>query len=111
MPRPRRATVCWTIAKMRVSRYYGGPEEGGWYYDAGEVEGVYPYEYYPNELELAQSICEQLNAEEENTLLDAYGKGRYRGRHSAAPSEPYDVVWMMFEGEPEDFPKEIPHYE
>ena len=32
-----RDAAWYSIAAYSISREYGGPEEGGWYYDSGEV--------------------------------------------------------------------------
>jgi hypothetical protein len=51
------------IHKYQVSQQYGGPEEGGWWYDAGEpVEDWFPL-ILMNE-EQAYLVCRALNAAE-----------------------------------------------
>ena len=110
MPRPRRTTEYYTVAKFEITRCYGGPEEGGWWYDAGEVVDIYPWDYNLDEEDWAQFIRDYLNAEEDNALRTEFND-RYRSRYSAAPSLGYDVQWFVCKGEPQNFPKERPHYE
>ncbi len=48
----------------RVSRHYGGPEEGGWHYDIGEpVESHFNHEGTPESAEVRRKELEKIYAE------------------------------------------------
>lgn len=81
-----------------VDRIYGGPEEGGWYYDAGTV--VISRQVPETE---AEAVAEQLRQEY------PVGTGR---------SASYSVLYcggdyrVYISGEPgRDYPEVTPHYE
>lgn len=93
------------VAIYEISRHYGGPEEGGWWYDSGD---------------LVRLVCVSKNEH------DAYRKaGRmqhlwhlfndkrknYRNRYSMAYSGG-DYQFMVYAGlPPMHFPEVRPHYE
>lgn len=77
-----------------VNRRYGGPEEGGWYYDTGEL--ILCKKFYDNDS--AQDYAESLRDKYPNT-----GK-----RYSVLGGEDYNI-WLE-DSVGEDFPKETPYY-
>ena len=82
---------------FRVTRQYGGPEEGGWWYDAGEVIGS---------IRVLATDCEDRLRK---YLMRAYEDEQcLRGRHSAAGGA--DVVIRLEDHEAEPFPSERPVY-
>ena len=84
-----------------TDRAYGGPEEGGWYYDTGVVVKSMPVLRGKAErlLERVQAWCERRNIEE-----------RRRPAWSVLSSGDYLVAWL--EDRPgEDYPRERPRYE
>lgn len=80
-----------------VSRHYGGPEEGGWWYDAGHVVHSFQLTSYNQ----AQALAELLRQGQ-------FTDGGHR--HSMAQRE--DDYSVRVEGTSgADFPEERPHYE
>lgn len=53
---------CMVVAVYELGRLYGGPEEGGWYYDTRELVAVAVVPEGTNEAALA--LCDQLEAGE-----------------------------------------------
>lgn len=52
-----------SVARYSTDRDYGGPEEGGWYYDTGEVQPETLKNFVlPDEWPQAQLYLEQLQA-------------------------------------------------
>ena len=88
------------VAVYAVDSSYGGPEEGGWWYDTGELIEV---EIWPNQA-LAKDRAEALRV-----LFPATGKGR----SFSTDREDYQVrVFDCLDGlPPMYFPEERPHYE
>jgi hypothetical protein len=78
-----------------VNRLYGGPEEGGWWYDTGEI--VLSKQF--DDDDSAQDYAESLEKQFPNT-----GK-----RYSVLGGEDYNI-WV--EDSPgQDYPTERPRYE
>lgn len=97
---PERAR--YVVAFYEIDRRYGGPEEGGWWYDCGELHRV-----------LRVAVSEDAAyavAARANRLMDRLQRGRrdvssvaYEGGRYAA---------HVFEGTvPRVFPEDRPHYE
>jgi hypothetical protein len=92
----------YVIGFYELDREYGGPEEGGWWYDTGEL--VRPFAIVRN-YDQANAKCRRANK-----LLDhiqrhkrSTGSVAYRGGRYAA---------MVFEDNlPKHHPQERPHYE
>lgn len=92
----------FTLAFFEMDRAYGGPEEGGWWFDCGQR--VRTFRTYPTR---ATAEAAQRRA---NALLHHLQRGKRDvgsviyagGRHSV----------LLFEGAvPEAIPAERPHYE
>jgi len=88
-----------------IDRAYGGPEEGGWYYDCGTPSDEYANHTrgFSRERD-AIKYANKLN----ETVCPTYNVGRRAissvlstGRYSAEVSE----------GQPKYYPSERPHYE
>jgi hypothetical protein len=90
----------WFVNVYEVSRVYGGPQEGGWYYDAGQLLATY---VAPGGYESALSLRDKLrNDEWANTGTASsvvYSGGEYEFEFTlGAPA-------------PAFFPEGIPQYE
>lgn len=95
------------IHKYEVAQQYGGPEEGGWWYDSGNPCSDWKPLMCEDE-EQACEVCRTLNhAERERARVEErYGYDSvlaYRSTHYA-----YDVT-EDYKAWP--YPKERPHYE
>jgi len=95
----------WTVAIYMIDRQYGGPEEGGWYYDAGDpdIEFIKYLRGFDDEEE-ANAYCFDLNArvcEELNKGRPSIGSVLSQGRYAA----------RVCDGFPKHFPKHRPYYE
>lgn len=91
------------VNKYFINRAYGGPEEGGWWYDVGEF--VEPAAMFTDEDE-ALVFCRGLNR-----ALDAAG-GENEGLpplHSVTSTGRWS--YMVEDRPGEDFPTYTPHYE
>lgn len=93
---PETATATLYVNVYEVDRHYGGPEEGGWYYDAGD-----PVESHPVDTEgAADRLVEHL--EQEYPRTDSSSSVIYRGGDYR--------VWI--EDHPaKAYPEVVPHYE
>lgn len=97
----------WTVAINLVDRAYGGPEEGGWYYDCGE----------PSEAPRLARWTKVFTSEKEaiayshrlgDTVCKRANKGR-RPRWSVLSEGEYQAY--VHEGYPAAWPAKRPHYE
>ena len=80
----------------RVDQAFGGPEEGGWYYETGEL--VMHETYHQSEVAESRAMVLRL------TYKD--GKNRY----SVMPKDD-DFIVRVEDHIGEDYPKVRPHYE
>ena len=94
----------WTVAVYERGRHYGGPEEGGWYYDSRELVALAT----ADSQEAVGSLVLELEA----------GEFADRGRplHSVNFGRGDDVAYAMYIFAPGDeiihrSPTETPHYE
>jgi hypothetical protein len=105
----------YSVAIHFVDRCYGGPEEGGWWYNAGHpiTEVLKGYDNMTPEDSLpkcfltedeAQTYCDLLN----NKLAAGPNKGR-RSIYSMASEGRYQA--MVQAGWPHAWPNPAPHYE
>ena len=64
-------TTAWAVAVYDVYRQYGGPEEGGWWYDSLELDHV-EWWYHDNEaaFEAARNLNEDFRAAREEKTAD-----------------------------------------
>jgi hypothetical protein len=78
-----------------VNRHFGGPEEGGWYYDAGEL--IESHATTEDDETLVPQLVEQFSNAERPPLHSVMSNGVYR---------------VVVEDKPgEDWPETTPHYE
>lgn len=95
----------FSVGVYLVDQCYGGPEEGGWYFDGGELvnDPQFPAADFDTEDE-ADAYAEKLRVS-----LRELNEGR-RPKHSVLSEGVYEV--HVFEGPlPESFPEVRPHYE
>lgn len=90
------------VNTYQVTRFYGGPEEGGWWYD----RGVAISSVRTRTADAAQVLQDELLA----AVLHDRGPG-YRTRYSAAPTNGSDIEVYREPRPAADFPTETPRYE
>ncbi len=83
-----------------IDRAYGGPEEGGWYYDCGEA--IASKQYHTQEgadkaLEGRLQWCEEENRHRRSDTSSVLSEGCYVARVEDEPAK--------------DYPDTRPHYE
>jgi hypothetical protein len=90
------------LALYEIDRAYGGPEEGGWWFDTGELKR--PLRVFPTE-ERAYAACRRCNAWLRRLQRNCRDVGSvlYNGRRYAA--EVFERI------APEYYPAERPIYE
>lgn len=99
-------TGLWFVAVFLVDREYGGPEEGGWYYEAGVpvLEDGIPTPMWTADEAAALQHREVV----QRTLDETVNKGR-RSIGSVLSQGEYRAV--MDQGWPRPFPETRPRYE
>jgi hypothetical protein len=90
------------VSEYHVSRHYGGPEEGGWWYDWDSYQRTICLASSPGD---AQMIARALNEESKREKRDSGEHDRF----SAIGSD--DVVYFTEDTPGEYQTKEHPHYE
>ena len=93
------------LNEYEMDRAYGGPEEGGWWYDTGRF--IKCHGEFANEDEYEYKAIASRKG------LEGYLAGKRVGMHSPG-SVRSEGRWpqIVLEYEPgRDFPKERPHYE
>lgn len=96
-----------TVAIFLVDRAYGGPEEGGWYYNCGEPAEEYASHarrFPKRSAQAAEEYAEHLR----QTLLPEINRGR-RPIYSVLSSGQYRVV--VCRGEPVPYPQHHVNYQ
>lgn len=98
----------WHVNVYERDREYGGPEEGGWWYDTGTYQPHMSVtfdraSYTPEQVnEHARDIAERLNREADEAQVPGVGCTNYRGGR----------YLVQTDGKPgRDFPETLPHYE
>lgn len=99
-------TPRYTVSVFLIDRMWGGPEEGGWWFDAG-----YPatdhYRTYTRTFTSRESAL-QYRESLDHTIIDHANDGRHPISSMASDGE-YRVY--VCEGAPKPFPESRPHYE
>lgn len=98
-------TVVWSVAVYLVDRTFGGPEEGGWYYDYGvpQISSDLPLpQFFTSEEEAysaRQTMQDKVNALNEGRpdISSVLSRGRYEA--------------VVMEGLPKMWPERRPTYE
>lgn len=104
-PATGKPTRVWTRCKVRVNyltvflcdRAYGGPEEGGWWYDTGEVQ------------EVVRVRSKQQLKRERRRLEQAYSNEGRRDIGSVLSEGKFFIEAGKVPGQ--DYPQVRPHYE
>lgn len=92
--------MAWYVNAYAVTRHYGGPEEGGWWYDAGEVVAS---TYIGNDYGVAERVRDKMR----KRLAPRFDNTR--NRYSVLGGA--DLV-VCVEDEPAvAYPAERPYYE
>jgi hypothetical protein len=98
-----RTSRLFSVAIYHEQLCWGGPEEGGWWFSAGELLPDRPVRYFRNE-EAAYRFCRRLNH-----LIDLLVKHRYE--YSSVLSEG-QLAARVEAGHPvKHYPETRPHYE
>lgn len=94
----------WTVAIYLANRAYGGPEEGGWYFDCGSRCDEYPPLIFNNEQDAraARRLAELLLDTGENVGRRPIESVLSQGMYSAEVYGGYP---------PTHYPETRPHYE
>lgn len=98
----------YVVAIYELDRAYGGPEEGGWWYDTGELVRIHSIE---NSKDAAYTKCRRIN-----NLLD------YKRRNQDRRTRRYPIGSVCYDGghyeaavyehtAPLYFPEQRPYYE
>jgi len=96
----------WCACVYLVDRAYGGPEEGGWYYDTGEPQP-----------EMGDNLDAQFFASrsEAQRHVDCYKYDVHKLNQGRAPVSSVNsegiYEWRITFGMPQSYPQERPHYE
>lgn len=98
-------SITWYVTRYRVTREFGGPEEGGWWYDWYEVDNLVPSIIVPRDEGIAHMVANDLTEGETN---DKKERGE-RNRFSMAGSP--DYIWRVETEVGEHEKDERPHYE
>lgn len=95
-------STTFTVSLYLADRRYGGPEEGGWYYDCGEfIRLVRTFRNGDD----AYDYCQRLDGKLKNTL----NRGR-RSKSSVLSNGVYEAA--VHEGcPPQRYPETRPYYE
>ena len=87
-----------------VDKAYGGPEEGGWWYEYGSPDEDYR--------QFTRFFNTKKEAYEYAQTLDAIISNLNKNRPSiSSMSSIGRYCWMVQDDLPHEWPKEIPHYE
>ena len=74
-----RPAVWWSVAVYTSGRAYGGPEEGGWWYDCGELTEHHKIQFFNDYYEAVTALhklwdwCTEENKDNGDTNLVARG--------------------------------------
>lgn len=100
----------YAIAIVREWMCYGGPEEGGWWYDAGEpvTEGDAPtFTRIFTDMDEAFAYCRNLN----ETVVDNMNKETFDHEYSSVLGGERFSAHFYEDEYPTPYPDERPHYE
>jgi hypothetical protein len=95
----------WIVAVYHTALRWGGPEEGGWWYDAGSlarITRVFRHE------ERAYAYSRRLNAKLRNRT---YGPNQGKREKSSAASDGVYEALVWEQHAPKGFPDVRPRYE
>ena len=96
----------YTVAVFMIDRAWGGPEEGGWWFDYGapadDEYRSYTRRFTSNEAAVQYCVALQ------HTVIEEANKGRHPISSMISDGE-YRA--FVCEGDPTPFPEHRPHYE
>lgn len=89
--------IRWWVGVYEVDQGYGGPEEGGWWYEVGEVKQVAAASSYEEAQDIANKLREEwVDESRVPTYSVIYSGGNYAVRVKGSY--------------PKDYPQRVPHY-
>jgi hypothetical protein len=94
------------VSRYKITRHYGGPEEGGWWYDRQRFSGTIASDLSKEE---AKQLAGELNARAKADRLQP--SGTYQGRFSVANHTDHYYFVEDEPGKLDDTDKPRPHYE
>lgn len=92
----------WVVAAYELDRHYGGPEEGGWWYNSGELRRVLKVCHREDE---AYRLARRLNK-----IIGKMQEGRPNIYSMAYQGGQIGIEVYRYKA-PEFYPEERPHYE
>ena len=95
----------YLVAVYLIDLVHGGPEEGGWYYTAGELARVVRLFRRQDD---AHAYCRRLNAKLQSRQ---FGPNKDRRKISSVLSEGEYGAYVYEDFAPRHFPARRPHYE
>lgn len=98
----------YSVAIYLIDRVYGGPEEGGWYYTAGELATEPEFAKYLRGFDEFDEAHRYANSVNDDPFLITINADR-PDTHSVLSEGRYAAI--VSEGVPTHFPLERPHYE
>lgn len=93
------------VAVYHMEQAYGGPEEGGWWYDTGQLARI--VRIFRNE-DKAYEFCRRLNHKLSSRLI---GPNQGRREYTSVLSDGVYRAQVWVDNPPQYFPEERPHYE
>ncbi len=98
-------TKVYIVAVYDCAMAYGGPEEGGWWYDAGGL--IRQVRQFRNE-SLASGYCQRLN---HHLNSRKFGPNQGKREYHSVLSDGEYRAYCFEEYAPRGFPEKRPHYE
>lgn len=95
-----------TITVQQVIQRYGGPEEGGWWFNEGFPEKTYWVFNKKQAIKTFIEVCEQYKIWEQSSLLQTWGRSLRLGLSTT------DCNWEVSfaSSAAKHYPEERPHY-
>jgi hypothetical protein len=98
----------YTVAWFSTAQAYGGPEEGGWWYDTGAPLRV--VRTFRNE-DQAYTYCRRLNETAARLTFGPDWRDRINPREKSSVLCDSYIAAEVCEGPPAPYPAERPHYD
>lgn len=98
-----------SVAIYEVDRAYGGPEEGGWYFDTGVPSEEYAV--YTKFFDASDQNAIDAYVEELGVLVDKVNREENRRSPSSVLSNGDYLAVVTRDGFPTAYPERRPHYE
>jgi hypothetical protein len=94
---PKPTDPCYVNVYL-IDRAFGGREEGGWYYDCGVIQRVYPTTYeHADELARRMRESDEFSNEDRPEISSVLSRGRYDVRIETQPGENYPAYRPRYE--------------